>query len=248
MQETNYLFERDGFTVIRQMFTEKEVARIKTEIQQVLEKVKARYVAEGKNPTEIAHHGVFVGLAANSPFFWELAGDPRLVNALEPIYGPDIEFLSDKVVFKSANVDFGSPWHQDWPYWKGAHKVSIWIALDPATPENGCLKMLPGSHKQVIVHDGQPTDGTGFVNRLRAEAVDESQAVILPAEPGDAVVFHDLTVHASFPNTTGKDRWALVSTYRSAKEPDLEYEWAVAAHVVRGTKRSGELRDSFSLP
>jgi ectoine hydroxylase-related dioxygenase (phytanoyl-CoA dioxygenase family) len=52
------------------------------------------------------------------------------------------------------------------------------------------------------------------------------------------VVFHDLLLHASFPNTSGADRWALISTYRDAAAPDQDYDWAKAAFVVSGRKAS----------
>jgi phytanoyl-CoA hydroxylase len=221
-------FEENGFAVVRGMFTAAEVAEFKQETLRLLE-------------THPAHAGVFVGLAANSERFRNLARDPRLLDALEPIIGPDIEFLSDKVVFKSASTDYGSPWHQDWLYWEGQHKISVWIALDLATPENGCLKMLPGSHRQAVVHDGVSPDGRSFGHRLRPDAVDESKAVVLPCEPGDAVLFHDLTLHSSFPNSSGRDRWSVISTYRSASEPDIDYSWSVAKEVVRGVGRSAKV-------
>jgi phytanoyl-CoA hydroxylase len=209
MSDLAQKFAENGFAVVRGMFTPSEVAEYKQETLRLLES----HPAQG---------GVFVGLAANSELFRALARDTRLVDALEPIIGPNIEFLSDKVVFKSASTDYGSPWHQDWPYWHGQHKISVWIALDRATPENGCLKMIPGSHRQPVVHDGTAPDGKTFGHRLRPDAVDESCAVILPCEPGDAVFFHDLTLHASFPNTSGRDRWSVISTYRNASEPDIE--------------------------
>jgi phytanoyl-CoA hydroxylase len=218
-------FDTEGFLIRRGLFTEAEVAELKQEVRRIL-------------GTREAHGGVFVGLAANSPVFRDLAGDPRLVDVLETILGPNIEFLSDKVVFKSASTDYGSPWHQDWPYWKGTHKISVWVALDPATPENGCLKLLPGSHRALATHDGDDGGTRLFVHRLAPGAVDESRAVVVPCAPGDAVFFHDQTLHASFPNTSGADRWALISTYRSASEPDIDYEWSVAARVVRGEKVS----------
>jgi hypothetical protein len=218
-------FDANGFVVVRGMFTETEVAGFKHETLRLLE-------------THPAHAGVFVGLAANSELFRRLARDVRLLDALEPILGPNIEFLSDKVVFKSAAMETGSPWHQDWPYWRGLHKLSIWIALDPATPENGCLKMLPGSHRQPVVHDGTAREGEGFGHRLRPDAVDESRAVALSCAPGDAVLFHDLTLHASFPNSSGRDRWSVISTYRSASEPDQDYSWSVAKEIVRGVSLS----------
>jgi ectoine hydroxylase-related dioxygenase (phytanoyl-CoA dioxygenase family) len=104
-----------------------------------------------------------------------VAHEPRLLDVLEPILGQNIEVLSDKVVFKTADVEYGSPWHQDWPYWQGAHKISVWITLDPATAQNGCLKMLPGSHLEAALHDNiKVPAGEGFSLRLQPDAVDES--------------------------------------------------------------------------
>ncbi len=223
MDDLKSTFETQGFIAVRGMFTQADAATFKAECRLILER-------------NTAHAGVFVGLAANSALFRALARDPRLLDALEPLLGPNIEFLSDKVVLKSATTTAGSPWHQDWPYWEGLHKISVWIALDTATPENGCLKMLPGSHKSVAVHDGVAGAGEGFGHRLRPEAVDESKAVVLPCAPGDVVLFHDLTLHASFPNVSGQDRWSVISTYRSASEPDIDYRWSVAKEIVRGQR------------
>ncbi len=228
-------FDEQGFVKVEQLFSVPEARSFKADIHRVLEAERARAVGAGQPPESVLRDGVFVGLAAHSPLFHAVARDPRLLDVLEQILGPNIEFLSDKVVFKTAATNYGSPWHQDWPYWKGTHKISAWIALDTAIPENGCLKMLPGSHRQEAVHDGAALAGEGFSLRLRPDVVDEARAVTVPAGPGDVIFFHDLTLHASFPNTSGQDRWALISTYRSASEPDLQYEWAVAAAIVRGT-------------
>jgi phytanoyl-CoA hydroxylase len=217
-------YTRDGFAFVPGLFTLSETQAAKDEVQRLL-------------TTRKDHAGVFVGLAAASAHFAALARHPQLLDAIEACLGPEIEFLSDKIVFKSASAGFGSPWHQDWPYWKGTHKLSVWIALDPATPANGCLKLLPGSHRSHFIHDGVAGPGEGFGNRLSEGAIDESLALTLPCMPGDAVLFHDLMLHASHPNATGEDRYALISTYRAAAEPDLTYDLAVAAAVVRTLQR-----------
>ena len=218
-------FAENGFAIARNLFTRAEVQRLKLECIDIL---KAVNVDPG--------HGVYVGLAAQSPVFQEAVGDPRLLDILAGILAPDIEFLSDKVVFKSEKMTFASPWHQDWTYWHGAHKLSIWVALDDATVENGCLKLFPGSHRTAVLHDGDASDGNGFGNRLRPDAVDESRAVTAEIEAGGAVFFHDLTLHASHPNTSGEERWVWIPTYRDANAADNDYPWAVAAKVLRGEK------------
>ena len=222
-------FNQTGFAIVPNLFKSDEMQRLKLECIDILEAVK-------QETGSVAGHGVHVGLAARSSVFQDAIADKRLLDILSVILAPDIEFLSDKVVFKSESMTFASPWHQDWHYWHGAHKYSIWVALDDATVENGCLKLFPGSHKSAIVHDGDASDGHGFGNRLKPEAVDESQAITAELEAGGAVFFHDLTLHSSHPNRSGEERWVWIPTYRDAKAEDNEYPWAVAAKVLRGEK------------
>ena len=92
----------------------------------------------------------------------------------------------------------------------------------------------------MVEHGGQASDGVGFGHRLKEDAVDESKAVTVPVRAGTAVIFHDLTLHSSLPNISGKDRWALISTYRDASADDLEYSGMRAAFMVRG-KRTGRV-------
>ncbi len=213
-QDLKQRFEQDGYIVEEGLFSEEEMSTAKEEIRKVLS--EAKHLQGPKN------NGVFVGLVQRSAFFKTFESDPRLVDLLQQTVGPHIEFLSDKVVLKSAEVDFGSPWHQDWPYWRGNHKISFWIALDGATPENGCLKVVPGSHKKFVDHKGDSSDGVGFGNRIDSSQIDESRAVDLIAPAGTVVLFHDLLFHSSYPNRSGRDRWALIPTYRDASEEDQE--------------------------
>lgn len=221
-------FRSDGYVVLPELFSGAEVGGWKDEIKRVLP-------ADGHHND----HGVWVGVSLASPLIKAANADPRLVPALNAVIGPDVEFLSDKLVFKSAGMDYGSPWHQDWSYWHGAHKTSVWIALDDATVANGCLKLLPGTHTKPVTHGGDASDGKGFSERLDPKAVDESKAVIAELKAGGVVIFHDLLLHASYPNTSGADRWALISTYRDAAVPDEDYGWAKAAFIVSGKKVGG---------
>lgn len=214
-------YEQNGYVILRQLFSDEEVAVYKEEARKVLER-------HGVNK-----EGVYVGMAVASSMFKKAAAQPVLVEALQEIMGDEVVFLSDKLVFKNASTDFGSPWHQDYPYWKGSHKVSVWIALDDATPENGCLKIVPGSHLfGAAHHGGDASDGLGFKNRLDEQDLENRHIIDLSASRGDAIIFHDLLYHASYPNTSGNDRWALISTYKDGTQSDPEYKWAGAAFRV----------------
>lgn len=238
MQEIKPAFERDGFYIVPSLFSRDEAKTLKEEIRRTLNQLREEAARAGKNPKDLFDNGVYVGLAAGNDYFRQALRDTRLLDVLEAILGPNVEFLSDKAVFKDAEKDFASPWHQDWSYWQGSHKISVWVALDDATPENGCLKLVPGSHHAAMVHDGDASDGLGFNHRLRSGAVDERNEISAPIAAGGAIFFHDLTLHASHPNTTGQDRWVWIPTYRDAQAEDPAYAWAVAATVVRGTGRS----------
>ncbi len=231
-------FRRDGFLILPSLLAPAEARSVKEAVRDVLELVRREAEAERRDPRRAMNGGVYVGLSIRSETCRDLARDPRILDVLEEIYAPDIEFLSDKVVLKREGTDFGTPWHQDWPYWHGAHKISVWLALDDATIDNGCMKLLPGSHTASVAHDGQAAPGEAFSERIRPGAVDESREVVAAVPAGGAVFFHDLTLHASYPNATGEDRWAWVGTYRNAREEDLDYPWAVARAILRGSSHS----------
>ncbi|SDX57013.1 phytanoyl-CoA dioxygenase family protein [Paenibacillus sp. CF384] len=214
-------FDRQGYFILKQLYSQEEVQALKAEAAEIL----ARH--------DVDRSGVFLGLTSESELFKEAAQSPALTRALKAIIGDYVLFMNDKVVFKNASTDFGSPWHQDYSYWHGSHKFSVWIALDDATPANGCLRVLPGSHRSTISHDGDAADNNGFVHRLNEDQIDASQVVDFTATKGDAIVFHDLLLHASYSNTSGADRWALISTYKDGTQPDPEYPWAKAAFALK---------------
>jgi hypothetical protein len=202
-------FVRDGYYVTDRLFSPDETQQWKAECRRLLDGETAAALACGAPRPKFWQTGVYVGLSVASPLCRAFAHDPRLLDALEPVIGPNITFWSDKIVFKAEAVADGSPWHQDWPYWEGCHKINAWIALDNAAPENGCLKLVRGSHRASVAHAANVPAGEGFSNRVEANQIDESLVVSAPVPAGAAVIFHDLTLHASHPNTVHRDRWAV---------------------------------------
>jgi len=231
-------FNENGFVIVSDILTHQESQLLKAEIQTLIDAAKCKATEDGQDPENVAGHDVYVGLSTQSQIFRDAVKNKKILDILQVILSPNIEFLSDKAVFKSHRMDFDSPWHQDWHYWHGSHKISVWIALDDTTVGNGCLKLFPGSHKSAIIHNGEANDGRGFGYRLQPDAVDESKAVTAEVSTGSGVFFHDLTLHASHPNRIGEDRWVWIPTYRDAQTEDLPYSWATAAMVVRGTKKT----------
>ena len=148
---------------------------------------------------------------------------------------PHIELLSCKPVRKTNQVTHASPWHQDWVYWYGAPKVSAWVALDDARKDNGCLRVIPGSHLWGLVPHEQFQERIGFDRRIPDNDVDalarkfNAKPVDVPIRAGQAIIFSDLLLHSSNANATGADRYALIPTFRDATVPDSSKVWRSGA-------------------
>lgn len=221
-------YDRDGFVAVPGLFSDQEVLAWKDHAMACL-----RRLGKLNEPS-----GVHVWMQdALDPDMRRWMADDRVLAALERLIGPHVEFLSVKTVFKSRELTFASPWHQDWFYWKGSAKVSVWIALDDAQPDNGCLKFVPGSHTRVFEME-RVEDGRGFVNRIREDDLRALPVVSVPVARGGAVFFHDLALHASHANVRGVDRWSLISTYRDASVKDDSPVWKTA-WVLRGRSVNG---------
>ncbi len=211
-------YAKQGYLVVRQLYPPAEMVSWKQHIQDAMRDDGSLNDPSGVRVWKAG--AIDSGLAA-----WMT--EPKVVQVLRTLIGPKIEFLSVKAVFKNAAHAFGSPWHQDWFYWEGAPKLSVWLALDDATPANGCLKMIPGSHHQ-IHRMVRADDGLGFARRVEDDAIRGRSVDSIEVARGDAVFFHDLTLHSSYPNTSGADRWSLISTYRDASVPDSSTTWSAS--------------------
>lgn len=216
--ETRTSFARDGFLMAEAVFTADEMAACKTVAKELVE--------NSSGPS-----GVHVWMCDSiPPLFESISCDPRMEAILRPLIGSRIEFLSAKPVFKSPTVHFASPWHQDQAYWGGATKFSAWIALEDATTENGCLRVIPGSHRRVRDHMAVQ-DARGFSNRVSDDDLKGEEMLDVEMKCGDVLVFHDRLLHSSHPNRSGRERWSFISTYRNADVPDSSTVWPTSKRI-----------------
>ncbi len=218
-------FAENGFILVESVFTVDEMAACK---------VAAKELVENRSGPS----GVHVWMSdAIPPLFESVSCDPRMAAILRPLIGPRIEFLSAKPVFKSTTVHFASPWHQDQAYWGGATKWSAWIALDDATVGNGCLRVIPGSHRRTRDH-ASVRDARGFVNRVSDDDLKDDPIMDVEMNCGDVLVFHDRLLHSSHPNMSGRDRWSFIPTYRNADVPDTSTVWTTSKPMNAHSQRS----------
>lgn len=119
------------------------------------------------------------------------------------------------MIMKPPRYGRETPWHQDEAYWDPTvipHSLSVWLPLDPATVESGCMQFIPGSHKEEVRWhrhiDNDPT-----VHGLVTDDVDPSQAVACPIPVGGATIHHCRTMHYAGPNQTDQPRRAYILVF-----------------------------------
>lgn len=164
-----------------------------------------------------------------------VARRPEIVGMAAEILGPDLDCFQSQFILKNPGV-IGQPWHQDSYYFRFDRQpqVGVWVALSRATLENGCLWVLPGSHRGELfehVPDRRPAANRGYL-----EVVSEDDSARIPSlmEPGDVLFFHSYLLHMSTDNVAGERRTAMVYHYgRAGTKAVSEEAGRGLAHVNR---------------
>lgn len=153
-------------------------------------------------------------------FKWacDLAAHPRVLDAVEDIIGPDILVHSSTLFSKEPDGRTFVSWHQDSPYWglSAPRLVSAWLALTDSTTENGCLRVLPGTHTRTFDHveRRQETNMLGTGLTVMAD-LDLTEAVDVCLRAGEMSFHHAHIVHGSNANHTGLPRVGFAVRYVS---------------------------------
>jgi hypothetical protein len=136
--------------------------------------------------------------------FLDLAREPELVELISDAIGEDVILWGCQVFCKPGGDGLETPFHQDGHYWpiRPLATCTAWVALDPSKKENGCLKVVPGSHRDKKLFPHLREDREDLVLTNRIEAFDESTAVEIELEPGqmslhDIYMIHGATVNRS---------------------------------------------------
>ncbi len=128
------------------------------------------------------------------------------------LLGADCVPTGNHAIVKPAYIGAETPWHQDAAYWDPRYDheaISVWLALQPATRDNGCMHFVPGSQRgPVLPHELIDASAHGL--RLRDPLAAESQHIACELPAGGATVHAGRTLHYAGPNTTGAPRRALV--------------------------------------
>jgi hypothetical protein len=144
----------------------------------------------------------------------------RLVCVAEQLLRDEPYHYHSKMIMKDAKVGGAWAWHQDYGYWYGngvltPNLVSAFIAVDPATRENGCLQVIRGSHHCGRIHHQLTGDQAGADPERVAEILKRFELVYVEMAPGDVLFFHSNLLHRSDQNKSEKPRWSMICCYNS---------------------------------
>ena len=220
-------YHRDGFLAVANVLTPSEVSDARTALSDLIHGKVAGYteqlqpepewkekwlsMSDSERADTVRKLWKFVDF---SPTLNTLAvSHPTLQKILTRLMGEPCDLIQDMALLKPPFVGSEKPWHQDMAYfaWGPPEKVlGVWIALDPATPENGCMHVLPGTQNDgPVAHthlrDCQIPDANIAVER----------DVLVPLAPGGALFFASLLHHGTPPNSSPNRRWALQYHYKA---------------------------------
>ena len=129
---------------------------------------------------------------------------------VEQLIGPDIVLWGCHVFCKPAQEGFETPWHQDGHYWpiRPLATCTVWVALEPSTRANGCLRVIPGSHagKHLHPHLHEDRNDLTLNQRMQDGSFDEDDAVDLELQPGQMSMHDVYMIHGAKANVSGQRR------------------------------------------
>lgn len=211
-------FDRDGYVFKRGMLTPAEVGLCNRVIatDPAIQGSRLAVADSAGGSTELAlwnHPGDDV--------FGMIARCERVAGGAERLLGGEAYHYHSKLTMKRPGGGGRWEWHQDYGYWyqNGClwpDMLSVAVALEPATRENGCMQVLRGSHKLGRIEHGRVAGQTGADPERVDKALERLELVHCEMAPGDALFFHANTLHCSAANNSDRSRNLLLCCYNKA--------------------------------
>ena len=215
----NLDYERDGLLLIRQFLSAGELSEVERELRTYTETIVPTlpasdivYEANGKSIRNLWR------MEKYSPYFDRLSRTPRIVGLIgELVHGQPV-VCAVELFAKPPRVGSAVPIHQDNGYFNldPPDALTLWIALDESTEENGCVRYARGSHRGgLLPHKASlvPGNSWGLAKPPEASTLDEVKGLLAP---GDAMIHNCCTLHWSLPNLTDRARRGLLVVCKAA--------------------------------
>lgn len=226
-------FERDGYVCPVQALSPQQTAHYRAHYLAFHDRHKARLDAlKAGERWQINSDTHFV-------FEWvdALTRESAILDTVERLLGPDLLAWNTSWFVKFPGDKAFVSWHQDGAYWglSPMEVATAWVALGPVTAENGCMRVIPGSHHQPHLPQRDTFADNNVLSRGQeiAVAVDQSQAVDLVLKPGQMSLHHLWIVHGSNPNLSTIPRIGIAIRYVSTRVRQSGTDKPIAM-LVRG--------------
>ena len=249
-------YARDGYVVPAWRFPARQIDAMRAALDRLIadnpgvrpEKLVSAHLERGSEGVK------------GSRAFLDLARDPELVELISDALGEDVILWGCQVFCKPGGDGLETPFHQDGHYWpiRPLATCTAWVALDPSRKENGCLQVVPGSHRDKHLFDHLREDREDLVLTQRIQGLDESKAVNVELEPGQMSLHDVYMIHGATVNRSPMRRAGVAIRYmpgssvfeRNLIKPDSSSGYLVdfstrPLWLLKGKDRTG--RNDFSV-
>lgn len=209
-------YHQNGYLPPIRLFSEDVAAQHQKLFNEIEKKV-------GREKCENAHRmtGKFIFEDEfGQPFVWDIASSPILLDVIEKLLGSFYLLNNTRFFCKYENSNEKYiAWHQDLTYMlmDPPELITAWYAIDDADEENGCVQVIPGSHKtKEFFPHGESRDGGNLLNRNQEVLLTDdmrSKVISIPCKKGEALIFSGFLLHGSQPNHSSRRRCGLAVRY-----------------------------------
>jgi ectoine hydroxylase len=210
-------YHRDGFYIYKSLFDAEEIDLLARSAKADRELDKHAFKRDDGTGADVR---LSLWNHPGDGIYGMFARGERILNSVEQLLEDEAYHYHSKMIMKDAKVGGAWAWHQDYGYWyeNGVlfpDLVSVYIAVDAATKQNGCMKVLKGSHKLGRVDHVLSGEQAGAdMDRVR-EATKRLDLIYCEMQPGDAMFFHANLLHASDRNESDNPRWGMICCYNA---------------------------------
>lgn len=233
------IYNSNGYLHVKNVFNQAEVEEMRNAVDRTIKKAAAAKLDKNEAwqgdyiPPEQLKKLVLKGfhdLQYHDSCFTKAVAHPKMIEILQELIGPNIQLHHTKMLVKPPEKGAAFPLHQDYPYFPHSKHTMLAasVHLDDADDENGCLRVIPESHKQGAL----PHVGKYYLDHKKYPI---SSAMLCPATAGDVLFFNYLTIHGSDTNRSDRQRRNVLFQYRDpADEPTVQthYDWGMGMMVA----------------
>lgn len=237
-------WERDGYFIVRNVITREQAREVRGVLMDKILSYSEAPQGHEFDPAGMQGHSPEARISRarklgnfgwQSPLIWHYVHTSEAITSLvRQFLGDDLLVKYAACFLKPPRVGSSTPWHQDNGLWNDGEtdNFNLWMAIDPATRENGCMQMIPGTHTwPIIKHQSYPDAVHAEIPRDHMEEVLAKHDVIhAELDPGDMVCWRSSLYHFSPPNHSDKSRIAVAAVFNSLKMAlanPKPYRWAV---------------------